>query len=142
MAQNPNKRKVVECGRKRIPLRKILNGKEIRGAAKALEDFRLELNEKEFLFGAKIYVKMEPYGEAVAVAYRPETDNEMQTRLDAARERELKRIEREKVKAIKEQELAVRREKQRQQQALNTIVDLAKANGLTVKELSELLEKQ
>jgi len=56
-------RKTVEVARKRVPLRKLLHGKEIRAAAKALEDFRMNLNEAEFLYGAKITLTMDTFGE-------------------------------------------------------------------------------
>ena len=80
-----NERKTVEVGRKRVPLKKLLHGKEIRVAAKALEDFRLQLVEQEFLLGAKITLHFDSYGDLTAVAKRPETDNEMFKRLEKAR---------------------------------------------------------
>jgi len=78
-------RKTVEVARKRVPLRKLLHGKEIRAAAKALEDFRMNLNEAEFLYGAKITLTMDTFGECVAVARRPETDKEFADRMEKAR---------------------------------------------------------
>jgi hypothetical protein len=57
--QQQQKRKMVEVDRKRVPLRKLFHGKEIRDAAAALEDYRLKLNEAEFLYGAKITLTMD-----------------------------------------------------------------------------------
>jgi hypothetical protein len=54
MTKKTDQRKTIQVGSKRIPLNKLLHGKEIREAAKALEDFRLKLNEEEFLYGAKL----------------------------------------------------------------------------------------
>ena len=70
MARNKLDRKTVEIDRKRIPLRTLIHGKEIRDAAKALEDFRVKLNEKEFLYGAKLYVDWKDYGTVDIVARR------------------------------------------------------------------------
>ena len=51
MAKTTLQRQSVELGKKRVPLKKLLHGKEIRAAAKALEDFRLIFNEQEILCG-------------------------------------------------------------------------------------------
>ncbi len=42
-------RKTIEIARKKIPLRSLMHGKEIRDAAAAVEQFRMKLNEQEFL---------------------------------------------------------------------------------------------
>lgn len=78
-------RKTVEVARKRVPLKKLLHGREIRDAAKALEDFRMSLNEAEFLYGAKITLTMDTYGECMAIAKRLETDKEFEDRMERAR---------------------------------------------------------
>lgn len=78
-------RKTVEVARKRVPLKKLLHGREIRTAAKALEDFRMSLNEAEFLYGAKITLTMDTYGECMAIAKRLETDKEFEDRMERAR---------------------------------------------------------
>jgi hypothetical protein len=104
------KRKTIEVARKRVPLKKLLHGKEIREAAKALEDFRLNLNEAEFLYGAKITLTMDSYGECTALAKRPETDKEYADRLEKARLAAEAKRRREAEKKASE---AARREKDR-----------------------------
>jgi hypothetical protein len=103
-------RKTIEVARKRVPLKKLLHGKEIREAAKALEDFRLNLNEAEFLYGAKITLTMDSYGECTALAKRPETDKEYADRLEKARLAAEAKRRREAERKIAE---AARREKDR-----------------------------
>jgi hypothetical protein len=79
-------RKIIQIKRLRIPLRKLLDGKEIREAAKNLEDFRLKMNELEILQGAKLTVKYDNWDSTFdLVATRSETDNEMADRLEKAR---------------------------------------------------------
>jgi pyruvate/2-oxoglutarate dehydrogenase complex dihydrolipoamide acyltransferase (E2) component len=125
-------RKTVEVARKRVPLRKLLHGKEIREAAAALESFRLNLNEAEFLYGAKITLTMDSYGECIAVAKRPETDKEYADRVEKARiaaeqkrERERKRQEAVAAKAAWE-------EANRRIRAAETIRKIAQEHGITV----------
>ena len=79
-------RKTLQIKKLRIPLRKLLDGKEIREAAKNLEDFRLKMNELEILQGAKLTVKYDNWDSTFdLVATRPETDAEMNDRLEKAR---------------------------------------------------------
>jgi hypothetical protein len=128
-------RKTVEIDRKRIPLRKLLHGKEIREAAKALEDFRLNLNEKEILYGAKISIQWDDSSYIYAVARRLETDDEYADRLEKQRIAEELKKEREqkrKLQAeIRQRELEVRRKAD----AAEHIRKLAKENGLSVNDI-------
>jgi hypothetical protein len=135
-----NERKLVELGTKRIPLRKLIHGKEIREAAKALEDFRLVFNEFELLQGAKLTVKMDTYGEATLVAKRLESDNELAKRLEKARIAAEERAERERKRKLAEAERAKRQEAERKINVVKHIKDMAKANNLTVEELAILLK--
>lgn len=132
-------RKLVEIGRKRIPLRKLLHGKEIREAAKALEDFRISLNEQELLYGAKLTIKMDTYGEAVLYAHRLETDNEYEARIDKARLAALKKAELEKERKLKELARAAELENKKRQEAIDSIIKIAKTTGLTNHEVDLLL---
>jgi len=133
-------RKTVEIGKKRIPLRKLLHGKEIREAAKALEDFRLGLNEQELLYGAKLTVKMDSYGEAVLYAHRLETDKEYADRIEKARIAAEQKAERERKRKLMEVERAERAKEIQKQKALESILSIAKANGLGNEELEKLLK--
>jgi hypothetical protein len=65
---------------------KLLDGKDIRTAAKNLEDFRLKMNELEILQGATLTVKYDNWNSDFnLVATRSETDAEMNDRLEKAR---------------------------------------------------------
>jgi hypothetical protein len=84
--KKPTDRKTLQIKKLRIPLRKLLDGKEIREAAKNLEDFRLKMNELEILQGAKLTVKYDNWDSTFdLVATRQETDAEMNDRLEKAR---------------------------------------------------------
>lgn len=133
-------RKTVEVGRKRVPLRKILHNKEIRIAAKALEDFRLQLVEQEFLLGAKIILQIDTYGELIAVAKRPETDNELEKRLEKARIAQEQKVERERKRKIAEVERAKKLEVDRKKNAIESIKRIAQTNNLSAEELADMLK--
>ena len=135
-----NDRKLVEIGSKRIPLRKLLDGKEIRAAAKALEDFRLTFNEEEILYGAKLTVKVATYGEATLYAHRPETDKEYADRLERLRIAAEKKKEAEKKRKEQEALRAAKLESEKKQKALESIIQIAKVNGLNESEVEMLLK--
>jgi len=134
-------RKTVEIGRRRIPFKKLFHGKEIREAAKNLEDFRLHFNEQEILYGAKLTIDMSGYyDEATLVAARPETDKEYEERVaKAERAAELK-IKREAEKKEAARLKAIEDEANKQQKTLDAIRTLAKTNGLTIEQLQILLD--
>lgn len=125
-------RKTIEIDRKRIPMRQLVNGKEIREAAKALENFRMKLNEQEFLYGAKIIVKWENYGEAYAVASRLETDKEFEDRLEKQRLAAEAKKERERQRAIKAAKLKEQEELNKKARVAEYIQKLAQEAGLAV----------
>jgi hypothetical protein len=79
-------RKTLLIKKLRIPMVKLLDGKDIRAAAKNLEDFRLKMNELEILQGATLTVKYDNWNSDFnLVATRSETDAEMNDRLEKAR---------------------------------------------------------
>jgi hypothetical protein len=79
-------RKTLTIKKLRIPMVKLLDGKDIRTAAKNLEDFRLKMNELEILQGATLTVKYDNWNSDFnLVATRSETDQEMNDRLEKAR---------------------------------------------------------
>lgn len=135
MTDTKQSRKTIEVARKRIPMKKLLHGKEIRAAAKALEEFRLNLNEAEFMYGAKITVQMDSYGEYTAVAKRPETDNEYATRLEKARLAAEAKKEREVKRKLAAEEKAKRDEETRKTRTIEHLKSMAKANGISIKDL-------
>ena len=132
-------RKTIEIDRKRIPLRQLLNGKEIRDAAKALEDFRMKLNEQEFLYGAKITIKWEDYSDVYAVARRLETDKEFTDRLEKARVAAEAKKEREVKRKIAAAEKAKHDEETRKARTIEHLKSMVRANGITADDLKELL---
>lgn len=139
MKKSTAQRKTVEIGSKRIPLKKLLHGMEIRDAAKNLENFRLNFTEKEFLYGGKITVKVDSYGECYAVVHRLETDKEYEDRLEKARLAEIARVEREHKRKLAAEAKALREAETRKQRTLEAMKNLAMANGLTSDDIKELL---
>jgi len=127
-----NTRKTIEIDRKRIPMKKLLHGKEIREAAKALEDFRLELNEKEFLYGAKIHIHIGEYGETHAVARRLETDKEFADRLEKARIAAEAKKAREAKRKLQEEQRARNEELNKKKRVAEYIRKMALDAGLKV----------
>ena len=134
-------RKTIEIGRKRIPLRSLIHGKEIRDAAKSIENFRMKMNEQEFLYGAKLYVDWKDYGTADIVARRPETDQEYADRLERARIAEEQKRERERKRKEALEAKKAAEEANRKERAAELIKKLAKENGLSSKDLIEAFAK-
>ena len=111
-------------------------GKEIREAAKALEDFRLKMNEEEILMGAKLTIKREAWDDAYhLVATRPETDQEMAERIERARLAAEAKKRREAEKRAKEAKLAEQKKLEEQRKAFDTIYELARKHGLHPRDL-------
>lgn len=134
-------RKTVELKTVRIPLRKLLHGFEIREAADNLKNYRLKLLEEELMQGAKLTIKMEPHGEAVLTARRPETDKEYAERLERARLAEEAKQERQRKREIYLAEKARRDEADRKKNVAKTIASMVKSNQMTIEELSNLLKE-
>lgn len=134
-------RKTVEIDRRRIPLRSLLHGKEIRDAAKALENFRMKMNEKEFLYGAKLHVDWKNYDECYIVARRLETDQEYTDRLERARIAEELKTRRERERAAAAERKAQESAFKKRAAAVEQIRSMAKELGLSADELSKLLSK-
>ncbi len=134
-----NVRKTVEIDRKRIPLRKLLHGKEIREAAKALEDFRLNLNEQEILYGAKISIIWDDANYVYAVARRLETDEEYTDRLEKQRIAELLKKEREEKRKLQAEVRQREAEVRKKAQAAEVIRNMAKENGFSMSDLEVLI---
>lgn len=133
MPKNKNDRKTVEIDRKRIPLRSLLHGKEIRDAARTLEEFRMKLNEQEFLYGAKLYVDWKDYGSVDIVARRMETDQEYADRLERARLAAEAKAERERKRKEQEVQRALQREARKKAEAAEMIKKLAQEAGIAIK---------
>ena len=138
--KKPADRKTLQIKKLRIPLRKLLDGKEIREAAKNLEDFRLKMNELEILQGAKLTVKYDNWDSTFdLVATRPETDAEMNDRLEKAR---LALEAKQRREAEKKANEAARKEKDRIDQLHKTkelLIKMAHEAGIGREHLVDFL---
>jgi hypothetical protein len=129
-------RKTLTIKKLRIPLRKLLDGKEIREAAKNLEDFRLKMNELEILQGAKLTVKYDNWDSTFdLVATRPETDAEMNDRLEKARLALEAKQRREAEKKATEAKREADRVIAEQRKAFDMIHELARKHGIHPRDL-------
>jgi hypothetical protein len=134
--KSPNERKTVQIKSIRIPLVKLIVGKEIREAAKALEDFRLKMNEQEILMGAKLTIKRDAWDDAYhLVASRPETDQEMADRIEKARLAAEAKKRREAEKKLREAQAAEKRKLDEQRKAFEMIEKLAREHGVHPRDL-------
>jgi hypothetical protein len=129
-------RKTIQIKKLRIPLVKLMDGKDIRTAAKNLEDFRLKMNELEILHGAKLTVKYDNWDSTFdLVATRPETDNEMNDRLEKAR----LAAEAKQRRAAEKKAAEAKREADRviaeQRKAFDMIHELARKHGIHPRDL-------
>jgi uncharacterized protein (DUF1800 family) len=129
-------RKILTIKQARIPLVKLLNGKEIREAAKNLEDFRLKMNELEILHGATLTVKYDNWNSDFnLVATRPETDQEMNDRLEKARLAAEAKQRREAEKKAAEAKREADRVIAEQRKAFDMISELARKHGIHPRDL-------
>lgn len=135
-------RKTIEIARKKIPLRSLMHGKEIRDAASAVEQFRMKLNEQEFLYGAKITISWENYSDVYAVARRPETDNEYADRLERLRIAEELKKQREIKRKAEAEKRKAEEEIRKRARAAETIRKMALENGISRNELIDILIKE
>jgi hypothetical protein len=129
-------RKILTIKQARIPLVKLLNGKDIRTAAKNLEDFRLKMNELEILHGATLTVKYDNWNSDFnLVATRPETDQEMADRLEKARLALEAKQRREAEKKAAEAKREADRVIAEQRKAFDMIHELARKHGIHPRDL-------
>ena len=134
-------RKTVELKKVRIPLRKLLHGFEIREAAENLKNFRLKLLEEELMQGAKLTIKMEPHGEAILTARRPETDKEFDERVEKARIALEAKKERERIRKIQAEERQKRELEMRKERTAERVKEMVLANGMTIDEITKILKE-
>lgn len=139
--KNPNERRYIELNRKPLHLCKLLNGLEIREAARALEKMRLLLNEEEILLGAKLRIHMTSYSNPCLIAERLETDNEYSARLEEKRRQEQERIRAAKLREERAEARKIKEAVKQRQKALDAIKALAAENSLSDHELETLFKK-
>lgn len=138
-------RKLVEIKRKRLPLKKLLHGHEIREAMAQMEQFRRQFNEEEFFYGGQLYLEVVDYDRIDAVCKRLETDKEYNERMEAIRAREQLKFEREQKRLEREEQRRLRKEAEAKAAAetqrlndLEALKAMARKLGLSAKELAEL----
>jgi len=141
MPKNKQDRLTVQIKKVRIPLRKLLHGKEIRAADKALEDFLTKLNEQEILYGAKLTIDWQNYDECHLVARRLETDQEYAERMERRRIAEELKARRDRERAAAAAKKAEMEEFRRRAAAVENLRKTAKELGLSGKDLVDLLAK-
>lgn len=98
--KDPAERLLVEISKHRVPLKQILDKREIRDSMAEMEKFRRRFNEQEFMLGAKVYLSYDGY-DCWAVIKRLETDKEYAARQDYLQEQQRKKAERERIKQLK-----------------------------------------
>jgi hypothetical protein len=134
--KNPSDRKIVQIKSMRIPMVKLLNGKEIRVAAKLLEDFRLKMKEEEILLGATLTIRRDAWNHDFhLVATRPETDQEMADRIEKARLAAEAKKRREAEKKAAEAKRQEQRRIEEQQKAVEMIRAMAQKAGIDPRDL-------
>ena len=133
--KSANDRKILQIKKIRIPMVKLLDNKEIREAAKALENYRLKMNELEILHGATLTIKRDAWnGDYDLVATRPETDQEMADRLEKARLAAEAKQRREAEKKILEAEKKILEAKRKEEARAK---ELIKTKDLLIKMAAE-----
>jgi len=138
ISTDPKKIKIKEA---RIPLQKLINGKEIRQAAKNLEDFRLKFKEEEILYGATLTIKYDTWDRSFrVVAERLETSEETTERVEKERLAEEAKKRREAERKAKEAEEAKRREEARINRVLQELREHAKAHNIPMDILVDSLK--
>lgn len=137
-----SERKLIDIAKHRIPMKKLLHGKEMREAMAEMEKFRQKFNEQEFFYGGKVYLQVETYGETYAIVRRPETDKEYNARLEQERKAAEAKLARAEAKRIRDAERAKRNEEKAQREAeqqrqreIEAVKLAARKLGLTAKEL-------
>lgn len=139
-----NTRQEVEIARKRVPMKRLIHGKEMREAMAELEKFRQQFNEQEFFYKAQVYLTMNN-GEVMAVVKRMETDKEYQKRLAKQHAEELAKAERQRIKEerariaeAKRQERMARQAEEKRLADIAYVKKMARDLGISANELTDL----
>ena len=134
--KNPSDRKIIQIKKLRIPMIKLLDGKDIRTAAKNLENVRLKMNELEILHGATLTIKYDAWNSDFnLIATRPESDQELADRLEKARLAAEAKKRREAEKRAAEAKREADRVIAEQRKAFDMIHELARKHGIHPRDL-------
>jgi hypothetical protein len=139
--KNPLEAKKIKIKEQRIPLVKLLNGKDLRTAAKALEDFRMKFREEEILFGAALTVKYDTWNRDFhVVAERLETSEETLARVEKERLAAEAKKKREAERKVREAKAKEEREQRRIAEALDDLRKHAMIHGISLDRLVDSLK--
>jgi hypothetical protein len=139
--KNPLEPKKIKIKEQRIPMVKLLKDKDIRTAAKNLEDFRLKMKEEEILLGATLTVKYDSWThDFKLLAERLETKEETLARVEKERLAEEARKKREAERKIKEAKAKEEREQRRIAEALEDLRKHAMIHGIPLDRLVDSLK--
>ena len=134
----------IEIARRRVPLTKILHGREFSDVIAELKKFRTQFAEQEILYKAKVYFSFS-YGEAMVFVRRPETDNEYAKRQEEERLLEEAKAERKRIRELKAQQKAeanrIKEEAEAQKRRLEEIEMVKRAArklGLSAEDLVDM----
>jgi hypothetical protein len=134
--KNPLEAKKVKIKEQRIPMIKLLKDKDLRTAAKNLEDFRLKFREEEILYGATLTVKYDNWThEFKVVAERFETTEETLARVEKERLAAEAKKRREAEKKAAEAKREADRLATEQRKAFDMIHELARKHGIHPRDL-------
>ena len=139
--KNPLEPKKIKIKEQRIPLVKLLGGKDLRTAAKNLEDFRLKFREEEILYGATLTVRYDTWHHSFrVVAERLETSEETVARVEKERLAAEARKRREAERKAKEEKAKAEREQRRIAEALEDLRKHAMIHGIPLDKLVDSLK--
>jgi hypothetical protein len=139
--KNPLEPKKVKIKEQRIPMVKLLKDKDLRTAAKNLEDFRLKFREEEILYGATLVVKYDNWDHTFkVVAERFETTEEVTARVEKERLAAEAKKKREAERKAKEAADKANREKVRMNKVLEELKIYARNSGIPIDVLVDSLK--
>ena len=134
----------IEIARRRVPLTKILHGREFSDVIAELKKFRTQFAEQEILYKAKVYFSFS-HSEAMVFVRRPETDNEYAKRQEEERLLEEAKAERKRIRELKAQQKAeanrIKEEAEAQKRRLEEIEMVKRAArklGLSAEDLVDM----
>ena len=139
--KNPLEPKKIKIKEQRIPMVKLLKDKDLRTAAKALEDFRLKFREEEILYGATLTVKYDTWNHDFRiVAERLETKEETLARVEKERLAAEAKKKREAERKVREAKAKEEREQRRIAEALDDLRKHAMIHGISLDRLVDSLK--
>ncbi len=139
--KDPLAPKRVKIKEVRIPMQKLLKDKDLRTAAKNLEDFRLKFKEEEILYGAALTIKYDTWDrEFKLLVDRLETAEETAERVEKERLAAEEKRRREAERKAREEKAKAEREQKRIAEALEDLRKHAMIHGIPMDKLVDSLK--